>query len=98
LERVLSLYFPAIQILLDTKASILHDQRQTSHQDRGSPPREKCDADISTIGDVLVTQSVSAFLEVRRTSQLEAPRGFEQPIVPDFYDYCLDVLDRLTKN
>lgn len=99
LERIVSLYFPAIQISLDTKSHILQDQRQTSPQVRGSrPPREDSDADISTMGDVLVSQSVSASLEVRSISQSETLRGFELRVVPDFYDYCLEVLDRLTKN
>jgi hypothetical protein len=50
------------------------------------------------MGDVLVSQSVSASLEVRSISQSETLRGFELRVVPDFYDYCLEVLDRLTKN
>ena len=97
-ERILSLYFPVIQILLDTKSYIPQHHRDTSNQIRGyTPPfREKCDAGISHMGDALVTQSVSTSHEVR-TTQLEPQRGFRLPIVPDFYDYCLEVLDRLTK-
>ena len=95
-ERILSLYFPGIQILLDTKSRILHHHRDTSTQVRGCPtPRDKCDADISQMGDVLVAQSMPAFLEAR-SNQLEAHRSTELQVSSDFCDYCLEVLDRLT--
>ena len=98
-ERILLLYFPGIEILLDTRSHILQHHRDTSNQIRGytPPSREKCDADISQMGDMLVTQSVSTSLEVRST-QSEPLRRFELRVVPDFCDYCLEVLDRLTKH
>ena len=98
LDRILALYFPGIQILLDTKPHILHDHRDTSLQHRGSPPslREKNDAAISQVGRALIIQGVPASPEARSNS-FETRRGVELRVVPDFYHYCLEVLDRLTK-
>ena len=98
LERILALYFPGVQISLDTKSRLLHHHRDTSIQLRGSPPpREKRDADISPKGDALVIRSASAVLEVRG-AQSKQPRRFEPQVVLDFFHYCLEVLNRLTKN
>lgn len=97
LERILPVYFSGIQVSLDRKAHRLLDYPDTSPTDRGChPPRETFYADYFRVGDALVTRSVSASLEVEST-QLEARRGSEPRVIPDFCNYCLEILDRLTK-
>ena len=97
-ERILSLYFPGIQILLDTNLSILHHHQNTSTQIRGfAHTSERCRANMSQMEDMLITQSMPASPKAR-SNQLEAHRSTKLQVIPDFCDYCLEVLDRLTKN